>query len=98
MEQLAELLKQAYEAKITGFEEKRKQLGMSPSQFYAVPRNPPSASKLPIFDKAYTKNAMARFNQVQGLSADEKKTAFNKILRAAHKFGIETTNFLKLKP
>jgi len=43
-------------AKVTAMEEKRKQLGMSESEFYAFPR----LKKLPIFDEAHVRNAMAR--------------------------------------
>lgn len=83
------------EKKVTDVEATRKKMGMSVSQFYAVPRDPPSKSKLPIFDAAHCRNAMARFNQVQGLSPDERKKAYNKILRAAKKFGIDVNAFKK---
>ena len=81
------------EAKVTAMEAKRKQLGMSVSQFYAAPRDPPSSSALPIFDAAHTRNAMARFNQTHFKSSSEKATAKAKILRAARKFGIDVSNF-----
>jgi ATP-dependent protease ClpP protease subunit len=80
----------------TGMEEKRKELGMTVAEFYAIPRDPPSESKLPIFDEAHVRNAMARLNQVQGVSASEKATAKRKIIAAAKKFGIDTTNFEKV--
>jgi hypothetical protein len=83
-------------AKVTGFEQVRKQKGMSASQFYAIPKNPPSASKLPIYDAAHVRNAMARFNQIQGVSDAEKATAKRKIIAAAKKFGIDVKNFAKL--
>jgi len=83
-------------AKITGFETKRKQMGLSPAQFYAVPRDPPSASKLPIFDAAHVRNAMARFNQVQGLSPAERASGRRKIISAANKYGIKVGAFKKL--
>jgi len=79
--------------KITNFEEKRKQLGMSVEEFYAIPRDPPSSSKLPIFDEAHVRNAMARFNQVQGVSEEEKRKAYRKILARAKKYGIDTSGF-----
>ena len=80
---------------VSNFESVRKKKGMSVGEFYAVPRDPPSSSKLPIYDAAHVRAAMARFNQVQGLSASEKKSARSKILRAAKKFGIEVSNFSK---
>ena len=76
-------------AQVTDMEEKREELGMSVSEFYAIPKDPPSESKLPIFDAAHTRNALARFNQVQGVSAEEKATAKRKILAKAKKFGID---------
>jgi len=75
-------------AQVTDMETKRKELGMSVSEFYAVPRDPPSASKLPIFDASHVRNALARFNQVEGLTPEEKATAKNKIFTAAKKFNI----------
>lgn len=81
-------------AKITGMETERKKRGMSPGEFYAVPRNPPSESALPIFDKAHTQNAMARFNQTD-LSPAEKASAKRKIIAAANKFGIKVSDDFK---
>lgn len=83
-------------AEITAFERIRKRMGMSPSQFYAVPRDPPSSSSLPIFDAAHVRNAMARFNQTN-LSPEEKSKAKSKIISAANKFGIDVKNFEKLE-
>ena len=82
-------------ALITGMEGERKRRGMSPSQFYAAPRDPPSSSALPIFDKAHTQNAMARFNQTQFKSSAEKASAKRKIISAANKFGIEVSDSFK---
>jgi len=78
-------------AKVTNFEEIRKKKGMSVSEFYAIPRDPPSSSKLPIFDAAHVRNALARINQVKGVSSAERKTAMRKIRAAAKKFGIKVS-------
>ncbi|MHA1383233.1 MAG: DUF6582 domain-containing protein [Candidatus Helarchaeota archaeon] len=75
--------------KVTDMEAERKRRGMSVSQFYAAPRDPPSSSALPIFDAAHVRNAMARFNQTHFLSAAEKAKAKRKIEAAARKFGIK---------
>jgi len=80
-------------AKVTNLEEKRKQLGMSVSEFYAAPRDPPSSSALPIFDAAHVRNAMARFNQTKFRSAEEKAKAKRKIIAAAKKFKINIGAF-----
>ena len=81
-------------AEVTGMEAERKKRGMTPAQFYAVPRDPPSSSSLPIFDKAHTQNAMARFNQTN-LSPEEKASAKRKIIAAANKFGIKVSDEFK---
>jgi len=78
---------------VTGMEQKRKELGMTVAEFYAVPRDPPSDSKLPIFDEAHVRNAMARFSQTEGMSADEKAKAKRKIISKAKKFDIDTSGF-----
>jgi len=83
------------EAQITGMEAERKRRGMTPSQFYAAPRDPPSSSALPIFDAAHVRNAMARFNQTKFKSPEERAKAKRKIISAAKKFGINSDNFKK---
>ena len=75
-------------AEITAFEHKRKQLGITLSQFYAIPRDPASQSRLPIFDAAHVRDASAKINQVKGVSSAEKATATIKIMAAAKKFGV----------
>lgn len=45
--------------------------------------------KLPIHDKAHAANALARFDQTQGIPEDQKKKVKNKIVAAAKEFGIE---------
>lgn len=76
-------------AKITAMESKRKALGQSVAEFYAIPRDPPSDSKLPVFDKSHTVNALSRISQVKGVSESEMKSAKSKIRIAAKKFKIE---------
>ena len=82
---------------VTAMEEKRKKMRKSVDWFYAVPRDPPSESALPIFDENHVRNAMARFNQVDFESLTEKKKAFGKILKVARKYKIEIDEFLDLK-
>ena len=55
----------------------------------------PKQKKMPLNDAAHVRNAMARFGQVKGVTAEEKRTAYNKIIRAAKKFGIDATGFKK---
>ena len=76
---------------VSAFERVRKRLGMGVSEFYAIPREPSSSSKLPIFDATHVRNALARLNQVTDVSEEEKTKAKNKIMFAAKKFGIHTS-------
>ncbi len=82
---------------VSAFERIRKSMGKSVGEFYATPRDPPSSSKLPIYDKSHVQNAMARFNQTQFSSSDERSKAKSKIISAAKKFGIEIKEFGKLE-
>jgi hypothetical protein len=38
---------------------------------------------------AHVRNALARFNQLKGVSDEERKEAFENIKKAAKKFGVE---------
>ena len=76
-------------SEMVAFEKIRKEKGMTPEEFYAIPMDPPSASKLPIYDAAHVRNALARFNQVKGVSEEQIKTAKAKIIAAAKKFNIK---------
>lgn len=51
----------------------------------------PSTWKLPIHDAAHARNALARFNQTQGIPSDEKAAVLAKIKRAAKKFGVDVS-------
>lgn len=53
----------------------------------------PDQRKMPLDTCNRVRNAMARFNQVEGVSASERRTAYNKILRAASKCGIDASGF-----
>jgi hypothetical protein len=49
----------------------------------------PKERKEPLNNAAHVRNAMARFNQVEGVSDSERDEAWNRIKRAAKKHGIE---------
>jgi hypothetical protein len=51
----------------------------------------PKQRKEPIHDAAHVRNALARFNQVSGVSDSEKAAGFARIKRAAAKFGVSVT-------
>lgn len=47
--------------------------------------------KLPIHDEAHVRNALARFNQTEGIPADKKAGVWRKIVAAAHKYDIKVS-------
>ena len=49
----------------------------------------PKQRKAPIEDASHVRNALARFNQVEGVSDKERDEAFRRIKKAADKFGVE---------
>jgi hypothetical protein len=54
----------------------------------------PKERKEPLENASHVRNAAARFNQVEGVSATEKSAAWKRIESAAKKYGVE----LKKKP
>ena len=49
----------------------------------------PGEKKEPISDASHVRNAIARFNQVQGVTDSERDAAWTRIKTAAKKFGVE---------
>ena len=49
----------------------------------------PKQRKEPIEDAAHVRNAIARFDQVEGVSDAERDEAWKRILAAAKKHGVE---------
>ena len=49
----------------------------------------PKERKEPLTDADHVRNAMARFNQVEGVSDDERDDAWGRIKRAAKRHGVE---------
>jgi ribosomal protein L11 len=49
----------------------------------------PKERKEPLEDASHVRNAIARFNQVEGVSNAERDRAWKRILAAAKKFGVE---------
>ena len=70
---------------------------LGPGAFaYVGDKNDPSTWKLPIHfsseekSKRHVRNALARFNQTQGIPEGEKEKVHSKILAAAKKYGIDS--------
>jgi len=51
----------------------------------------PDERKEPINDAAHVRNAIARFDQVKGVSDAERDRAWKRILSAARKFDVEVS-------
>jgi hypothetical protein len=49
----------------------------------------PDERKEPLTDASHVRNAIARFDQTEGVSDAERDRAFAKIKRAAKKYGVE---------
>ena len=49
----------------------------------------PKERKEPIHDASHVRNAIARFNQVEGVSDDERDAAWRRIKAAAKKHGVD---------
>ncbi len=75
--------------------EERKEIS---AKEYAFPKE----RKEPLEDASHVRNAIARFNQVEGVSEAEKDEAWKRIQAAAKKFGVEmqedSRRELKSKP
>jgi hypothetical protein len=51
----------------------------------------PKERKEPIHDASHVRNAIARFDQVEGVSDDERDAAWRRIKTAADKHGVEVS-------
>jgi uncharacterized protein DUF6582 len=56
-----------------------------PPQRFAFPKE----RKEPLNDASHVRNAIARFNQVEGVSETERAAAWRRIKSAAKKYGVE---------
>jgi len=61
---------------------KRKRM---PAQRFAFPKE----RKEPLNDANHVRNAIARFNQVEGVSEAERDAAWRRIKAAAKRFGVD---------
>ena len=56
-----------------------------PSQTFAFPKE----RKEPLNDASHVRNAIARFDQVEGVSDSERDAAWRRIRAAAREYGVE---------
>jgi uncharacterized protein DUF6582 len=62
-----------------------KQKNRMPAQTFAFPKE----RKEPLNDARHVRNAIARFDQVEGVSDAERAAAWRRIKSAAEKYGVE---------
>lgn len=58
-----------------------------PDSVFAFPKK----RKEPLSDASHVRNALARFDQVEGVTDDERDLAFANIKKAAKHYGVEMT-------
>jgi hypothetical protein len=51
----------------------------------------PKERKEPLENASHVRNAISRFNQVEGVSDDERDAAWGRIKAAAKKYGVEVS-------
>jgi len=86
--------RQVQSARAQGKQVPRQREGMSTAkkdkladQKFAFPKE----RKEPLTDARHVRNAIARFDQVEGVSDAERDRAWKRILAAADRFGVEVT-------
>jgi hypothetical protein len=58
-----------------------------PDSVYAFPKQ----RKEPLTDATHVRNALARFNQVEGVSDADREQAFANIKKAAKRYGVDVS-------
>ncbi len=58
-----------------------------PAERFAFPKE----RKEPLNDASHVRNAIARFDQVEGVTDSEREAAWRRIRAAAKKYGVEVT-------
>lgn len=51
----------------------------------------PNQQKEPITDASHLRNAIARFDQVEGVSDEDRDRAWQRILAAAERYGVQVS-------
>ena len=82
----------AQSARAKGKDVPRKTKGLSTAEENRMPEGGfafPKERKEPLNDAAHVRNAVARFDQVEGVSDQERDAAWRRIRAAARKFGVQ---------
>ena len=86
-----EKARQAQSARARGAEVPRSS-GLSTAEENRLPESDfafPKERKEPLVDARHVRNAVARFDQVEGVTDHERDQAWNRIRRAAERFDVE---------
>jgi Family of unknown function (DUF6582) len=81
-------------ARVHGAKIPPKSQGMSTAEQDRLPDETfafPKERKEPLSDAAHVRNAIARFDQVEGVSDAERDRAWKRITAAARKYGVEVS-------
>jgi hypothetical protein len=87
-----EKARQAQSARAHGVKVPRRTQGLSTAEENRLPDKEfafPAERKEPLTDARHVRNAIARFDQVEGVSDAERDAAWKRIQAAAKKFGVE---------
>jgi Family of unknown function (DUF6582) len=86
--------RQAQSARAHGKQVPRRTSGLSTAEENRMDRDEfafPEERKEPLTDAAHVRNAIARFDQVEGVSDNERDQAWKRITRAAQRYDIEAS-------
>ena len=87
-------IKKAQSARAKGTPAKRRTSGLSTAQQNALPDSAFAFTKQrkePLVDARHVRNAIARFDQVEGVTDADRTRAWKKIKTAAKKFDVEVS-------
>lgn len=89
-----EKARQVQRARAHGAKVARRSRGMSTAQENRLPDSAfafPDERKEPLTDATHVRNAIARFDQVEGVSDAERDRAWKRILSAAKRFDVDVS-------
>ena len=87
-----EIAREVKEERAQGQDVPRTSEGMSTAEEDRLPDSEfafPEERKEPINDAAHVRNAIARFDQVEGVTDEERDEAWQRIQKAAKKYGVD---------
>ena len=89
-----EKAREAQSARAHGKDVPRQTEGLSTAEKDRMPDSEfafPKERKEPLTDERHVRNAIARFDQVEGVSDQERDEAWQRILKAAKRYGVDVS-------